>query len=151
VSATKQATENQTRNVKTKNFVKPSVVMASVAMPMLTDQMTVPAVQNRMGIEINTVSKKMKEVREKKCFIGIRDAAAKMIGTIQIISMWVKSTIKRETTSIERIVMSFVRGFTVCRSPFLLLKSSTWTKFIAPSIKSRSDFGTFICLTLFLA
>jgi hypothetical protein len=99
--------------------------MVWVAMPMLALLMGVPAVKKRLGNAISTASKKINEVRAKKCLSGTREATAKKRGIKQIISMVVKLKIKRETTIIETTAMSLARGFMSWSRPFRLLKSST--------------------------
>jgi hypothetical protein len=66
----------------------------------------------------------IKRVREKKCLSGILEVTAKKIGTTQINRIYERLKISKEATIIETIATSLARGFIVCSSPFLLLKSS---------------------------
>ncbi len=84
ISSVREATQNQTRTLKTRKRVMPSIVMVRFANPMFALHTGLPAVKNRIGIEIIAAKSGISAVRVKKCLSGIREATAKISGIVHI-------------------------------------------------------------------
>ena len=80
----KDATQNQTRIVNTKNRVIPVEVMAKVKSLKLVAAIVCPGVMKRMGMEINAANAGIQMVLERRYLNGTRDATARTIGIMQI-------------------------------------------------------------------
>ena len=124
ISNVKDATQNQTLVVKTRNRITPSEVIVNVVMLMLAETMGEPEVRNSIGIEIIAAKTGMSVVREKKCLSGILDETAKTIGIKQSMAKYDRLKMNREVTIIATIAIILAKGFIDCKRPFLLLKSS---------------------------
>ena len=83
-SVIKDATQNQTRMVNTKNLVIPVEVMAKVKSLKLAAATVCPGVMKSMGMEINAAKAGIQRVLERRYFNGTLEANAKINGITQI-------------------------------------------------------------------
>jgi hypothetical protein len=138
------ATQNQMRNVNTKNCTTPSVVITKFMPLMFAVHRGFPAVKKRVGMEIKAISKGISAVRVKNCFRGIRDAAVKTTGIRQATNKYGSLVRNRAEIIMAAIAVNFAMGFMACIKPFLSLRSSMYTRVSAPSMRALKDWETFI-------
>ena len=121
----KDATQNHTRTVKTKNFVTPAEVMAKVKSPKFAEATVCPDVMKRMGMEINAAKAGIQMVLERRYFKGTLEANAKIMGIMQINAKYGREKIKREVTIMKTTTIRLMSGLMLCIRPRFPLKSST--------------------------
>ena len=125
IRSVRDATQNHIRTVKTANFITPSIVTDRLMPPRLVAQTGDPAVRNSTGMEITAANIGIRAVLEMKCLKGMREAAAKTRGTIQIASRYERLVMRSEAIIIPIMATSLAIGLMACMTPFLPLKSST--------------------------
>jgi hypothetical protein len=121
----RDARQNHTLTVKTKNRNNPSDVIDKLRGPKLEAKMECPLVKNKTGIEIIAAKKGMKTVRETKSRNGILDNKDKNKGIVQSKSKYDSEDMNREETIMNTMAINLANGFMDCKRPRLPLKSST--------------------------
>ena len=121
----KDATQNHTRTVNTKNFATPAEVMAKVKSLKFAEAIVCPGVMKMMGMEINAAKAGIQTVLERRYFKETLEATAKTKGTMQINAKYGREKMKREATIMKTTATRLISGLMLCNKPRLLLKSST--------------------------